>query len=300
MEQVAVIVPVYNGERFLEATLHTVLAQTYRNFRVYIVDDGSTDMTRTILEKYARLPQVTCMSQPNEGQAAAINQALRAGREPLVALCDADDLWRPDRLTEVVRAFEAQPDAGFVCNDYCLSADPDRPWMSAWQTEGLRPASGYVFDRLLEVNFIQRSGVLLPRSQLDKFGGFSEAIGGKCGCDDLDMWLKIARAHKIVCLDEVLTWKRLWESQESRSLHFLESHVRLWETWVCELRGAPPGQQRQAMRNLGGALFDLGYYRLKKQRHRRKAYAALLGAVKYRYRSARALGLIGLSMLRLV
>jgi glycosyltransferase involved in cell wall biosynthesis len=300
MEQVAVIVSVHNGERFLEQTLRSILDQTYNGFRLYIVDDGSTDTTPVILQKYAAHPRVTCVSQSNCGQAAALNRALRAGQEPLVAACDADDLWREDRLEKAVRAFKAQPEVGLVCNDYCLTDRPDSPWVSAWRLEALRPVSGYAFDRLLEVNFIQRSGVLLPREQLERFHGFSEQIGGKCGCDDLDMWLRIARYKKILCLDDILTCKRVWGSQESKSLHFLESQVRLWERWVGELRDGPARHYRRAKRNLGAALFDLGYCQLKRDQSRAKAYAALLGAAKYHHRVVRALGLIGLSMLRLV
>ena len=149
MERVAVIVPVYNGERHLPATLDAILAQTYKDFHLYVVNDGSTDATAAILQPYAGRPGVTCLSQPNRGQAAAINHGLKLGRQPLVAVCDADDLWRPDRLAKVVPPFDAEPGLGMVCNDYASGEDPGRPWVSVWESRHLRPVSGQAFDRLV-------------------------------------------------------------------------------------------------------------------------------------------------------
>jgi glycosyltransferase involved in cell wall biosynthesis len=259
MNTVSVIVPFHNAEDLLGETIASILAQDFRDFRLYLVDDGSTDHTRDVAASFARDGRVAYLYQENAGQAAAINRGLRAGREPYVSLCDADDLWRADRLRLALAAIRADPSLGLVCNDFARGTDPAQPWVSAWRTLGYRPASGNAFERLLEQCFIPRSGVIIPRPVLDKVGGFSEVIGGICGSDDLDMWLRIARVRPIACLHEPLTFRRSWEGQCSRRLAMIQSLVRLWEHWVARLEDQGAEPHRVALEKLSIHLLDLAY-----------------------------------------
>jgi glycosyltransferase involved in cell wall biosynthesis len=277
---VAVIIPVFNAEDLLAETLSSVLGQDHGDYTVYIVDDGSTDRTRAVVAGFASDARVRYLHQENQGQAAAINRAIREGTEPWITLCDADDLWRPDRLGRAISALRADPSLGMVCNDFAKGSDPGQPWVSAWRTLGYRPLSGHAFERLLEQNFVPRSGVLIPRSVLGQVGDFSESIGGRCGCDDWDMWLKIARERPILCMPETLTFKRVVAGQHSGRLGQSQSRVLLWEHWESQLRSEDRHLHKKAVNQLSKSLVGLSYKLIVENQSRSQARRALVRAAR--------------------
>ncbi|NJP07619.1 MAG: glycosyltransferase family 2 protein [Chloroflexaceae bacterium] len=92
---VTVVIPAYNAASWIAATLERVLAQDIANIEVIVIDDGSTDATASVVARFA---QVRCLSQPNQGQAAARNRGIEAAQGDYIAFCDADDLWQPHKL----------------------------------------------------------------------------------------------------------------------------------------------------------------------------------------------------------
>lgn len=257
--EVAVIVPTHNRADLLAETIEAILGQENARFRLYVVDDGSTDDTPALLARYAaRHSNVVPIAQTNAGQAAALNHGIRSSTEPLIALCDADDLWHPRRLETSVRALRAAPDAGFACTDFSRGTDPNQPWISAWTEHGYAPESSGAFDRLLLENFVHRSSATIRRERLERVGLFSEEIAGRCGCDDWDMWLKLARTGPAVCIHEVLVWARQWPGQDSSTVRAVESRVRLWRHWK-QLLKSEPGLPRIASRNLASHLLALAW-----------------------------------------
>jgi glycosyltransferase involved in cell wall biosynthesis len=280
---ISIIIAVHNADNLIGATIESILGQDFGDFCLYIVDDGSTDRTREVVASYEADRRLRYLYQDNSGQAAALNRGLRAGREPYVSFCDADDLWRSDRLARVLPSLQADPSLGLVCNDFAKGTDPSQPWASAWNTPelGYRPVSGDAFERLLDQNFIPRSGVLIPRSVLDEVGGLSEAIGGTCGCDDFDMWLRIARIRPILCLHETLTFKRVLPGQYSSRICLRESSVRLWEHWERLLRGQDGRMHKMAEKQLAGELIGLSYKIIEDNRDRRLARQAVMKAVRH-------------------
>ena len=105
---VSCIIPVYNAERYLDATLDSVMAQTYRPFEVIVVDDGSTDGTADILA--ARGDRIQTLRQANAGAAAARNRGIEAAQSQFIALGDGDDLWHPERLSRQMARFAERPE----------------------------------------------------------------------------------------------------------------------------------------------------------------------------------------------
>lgn len=108
---VSVIIPVFNGARFLGEAIESILAQTYRNFEVVVVDDGSTDGTREVADAY---PLIRYVSQEHRGTAAARNCGVRSSTGEFIAFLDADDLWMPDKLSLQMQAFAAEPNLAIV------------------------------------------------------------------------------------------------------------------------------------------------------------------------------------------
>jgi glycosyltransferase involved in cell wall biosynthesis len=293
VSDVAAIVPVHNGAATLERTLRSIVEQSYRSWRLYVVDDGSSDATPEVVRAFLHDDRVTYLRQVNAGQAAAINEALRRTREPWIALCDADDLWAPQRLERLLSVVARQPRVGFLCNDFARQADPDAPWRSAWTERGYHPVSGDAFDRLLEENFVARPATLISRAVLAEVGPFSEYVGGKCGSDDRDMWLRVARRFEILCVPEVLTFIREHAGRDSSSLRAQESKVRLWQVWRRKVSGDGAHRRRQVRRNLAEALFEAAYGRRRDPRGRPAACRRFAQAGLLRRSPVRSIALAG-------
>src|SRR4026207_773633 len=118
---VSVIVPVYNGRRYLRAALESVFAQTYRPIEVIVVDDGSVDDSGTIAQSF---PEVRYMHQTNQGVAAARNNGIDAAQGEFFALLDQDDLWATDKLKVQVDYFLNHPDVGYTLTQQKFFLEP--------------------------------------------------------------------------------------------------------------------------------------------------------------------------------
>ncbi len=173
---VSVIVPVYNGARFLRAALDSIMAQTYAPLELVVVDDGSTDGSGPIAQGY---PAARCLTQPNQGNAVAKNAGLAATRGEFVAFLEADDVWPVGKLSEQVDTLRQGPAAGFTTGQMAFFLEPgiSRPdWVPAhFLTE---PQPAYL-----------PSGLLIRRTVFDQIGTFDETIRLT---NDLD-WLTRAR-----------------------------------------------------------------------------------------------------------
>src|SRR2546428_4652348 len=111
MPAVRVVIPIYNGERYLREALESVFAQTYRDYEVICVNDGSTDGSPAVLREYGT--RVTVVQQANAGQGAARNTGARHAAGRYIAFLDQDDRWYPHKLEHQVAVLEAGPDAAF-------------------------------------------------------------------------------------------------------------------------------------------------------------------------------------------
>ncbi len=109
---VSVIVPVYNGDRYIVQAIESILHQTYTNYEIIVIDDGSTDKTRDRLQPY--LPKIRYIYQPNQGVAAARNHGISASKGDLIAFLDQDDYYLPHKLGSQVACFEARPSVCIV------------------------------------------------------------------------------------------------------------------------------------------------------------------------------------------
>jgi glycosyltransferase involved in cell wall biosynthesis len=159
--RVSVIVPVYNGERFLAETIDSILAQTYPSCELIVVDDGSTDRTRAIASSY---PSVQYIYQANAGTAAARNRGIEVARGEFLAFLDADDLWMPDKLSVQMAAFEADPALEIVTGYVEQFVDPD-----------IDPslAKKYYVPEIALPGYLTIA-ILIKRSAFDAIGSFHE------------------------------------------------------------------------------------------------------------------------------
>ncbi|HEX8845379.1 MAG TPA: glycosyltransferase family A protein [Pyrinomonadaceae bacterium] len=187
--KISVVIPAYNVAQYIGETLQSVFAQTFKDFEVIVVNDGSpdTDALELALEPYAG--RVIYLKQENRGAAAARNQGLRAAHAPLVAFLDADDLWLPGYLQEQI-AFMEGDGSDLVYSDALLFGDSVFAGRTYMETA---PSDGEVtFQSLVsgQCNVIT-SGVVARRQLVLDVGAFDEALRN---AHDFDLWVRLVRS----------------------------------------------------------------------------------------------------------
>lgn len=208
---VSVLIPIYKGEAFVRRAVESALAQTYPYVEVVIVNDGSPDNSRQVLEPFVTLPNVRYVEKRNGGVASARNAGLRVATGAYVALLDQDDAWDPHKLERQVAVLESRPEVALVHADVTYVGPDDRvlphdPYFPA-------NVQGHCFREFFVANPVMACTALVRRSVLDEVGGFDEAIRFS---DDYDLWLRIVRHHAVAYIDEPLALYRLHDANESR------------------------------------------------------------------------------------
>jgi glycosyltransferase involved in cell wall biosynthesis len=191
--RVSALIPTCNRRRELSLAIASALRQTERLHEIVVVDDGSTDGTWEDLLALAQgtpVPRIVLHRQSNAGPAAARNAGARLATGEFIAFLDSDDTWHAEKTARQLALFDADPDLALVgCAAEILRVFPGRRVI---------PIS---IDRLLFRNYLLTPGVVVKRSVLDAVGGFAEDMRR---CEDLDLWLRIAPAHRCALLNEVL------------------------------------------------------------------------------------------------
>lgn len=202
MTLVSVIIPTYNRAGVIGRALRSVLAQSYRDVELIVVDDGSTDGTSSVLEQFRS--HVTVLCQPNRGVASARNLGLVHARGELIAFLDSDDEWLPDKLARQVERYGEAYGAGdraFVCHTDEIWLRNGKP---VRQKKIHRKQGGLFFERALERCLISPSAVMLSRNLLDRVGRFDENLPA---AEDYDLWLRITAFHSVEYVPEPLVVK---------------------------------------------------------------------------------------------
>lgn len=199
MPQVSIVVPVYNAERYIAATLDSIAAQTFADFDVHVVDDCSTDRSAEIVKEYcARDARFNYHRTPQNfgGPAGPRNLGVERSDAPFIAFCDADDLWTPFKL-ELQLDVVQQTDADVVTAVVRDFTDGETPAPFA-RPEGAIPLSRISHGRLMLKNWLALSSVLVRRSVLLAAGTFNTARS-HVAVEDFDMWIRItAQGGRVV------------------------------------------------------------------------------------------------------
>lgn len=202
MPRVSVIIPTYNRADYLPITLDSVLGQTFRDREVIVVDDGSTDHTSEVLERYAG--RVRCLRQTNQREGAARNYGIRESEGELLAFLDSDDVWLPNKLEEDLRALEQRPRAALVYSRFAYISSSGE-WLGESR---LQTPEGDVFDRLVHENFIGLSTVTVRRAPFESVGLF-RTERELSGSFDWEAWVRLAAFHPFAHVPRVTTWLRV-------------------------------------------------------------------------------------------
>ncbi len=194
---VSVILPIYNGERYVQEALDSVFAQTFCDYDVVCVDDGSTDRSLQLLGPYrSRLIVIT---QANAGQSAARNQGVHASTGRYLAFLDQDDRWYPHKLAQQVDCLEARKDVGMVyCNSDRMDSTGHITQVGTTKAEQPR-AQKSLLGRLIGEGLVLPSSMLVRREIFERVGGFDPQLRG---FEDFDLCARLTQQGGIAFLEE--------------------------------------------------------------------------------------------------
>jgi glycosyltransferase involved in cell wall biosynthesis len=202
MPRVSVIIPTYNRARFLGEAAASVLAQTYRDYEVIIIDDGSTDNTPEVVSQFP--PVVKYFRQENRGVSAARNRGIEMTSGEFLAFLDSDDILIEDALQKNVLFLDQHPEAGF-CYGQVYKIDEDGRLLRLKSRRGARNTcvrdSREQIARLLFRGDIAVDTVMVRRSCFQEVGLFNTNL--RVG-EDIDMWLRISKRYSVGYLAEPL------------------------------------------------------------------------------------------------
>jgi len=221
---VSVIIPTFNRSALVCEALDSVLAQTYRNFEILVVDDGSTDDTKSAIEKkYRDNSRIKYFFKAQGGPGSARNHGVLHSRGELIAFLDSDDLWIPEKLERQVDQMERNPEAVMSFTDALVQAIPANG-RTRFQAKRFRGDT--TLRAMVETNFpLCTPAVIVRRRVLQEVGGFDESL--MCA-QDWDLWIRILARHRVVYLDQPAVIIRSRDDGVSRS--------RTLEKWQCWLR----------------------------------------------------------------
>lgn len=279
MPTVDVIIPAYNAARFLPAAIESVMAQTFQDWRILLVDDGSKDNIAEVIAPYLQRlgDKLKYIRQENAGLPAARNTAIRNSDAEFLALLDADDVWLPHRLARSVERFANRPDIGLVYG-FNARIDPEGKVLDTFAKRN-RHAEGwvapYIYMRTLDLNC---PTVTFRRSCVEEVGLFDETMRAT---EDRDLWVRIALRYQVALVPEVIAHYRVSpqamttdaDRMLTAQLRFVEKHYgspglgkrerRIALSWIYRQRAEALIGRGQIRGALKSALQVLAFYPFK-------------------------------------
>lgn len=199
MPSVSVIIPTYNRAQKVVRAISSVLCQTFNDYEIIVIDDGSTDSTKTAMAQFDECITYIVHSS-NLGVSAARNTGIRRSSAPFIAFLDSDDYWLPKKLAAHMEFFSTHP--------YAQACQTDEIWIRKGhrvnpKKRHLKP-SGDIFEPSLELCLVSPSAVMLRRSLLEEVGLFDEDL---MACEDYDLWLRISCKYPVYLIRQKLVFK---------------------------------------------------------------------------------------------
>ena len=265
---VSVIIPTYNGSRFIKETVQSVIGQTYPNIEIIIVDDGSTDNTPDIV-KSINDPRLIHIRQANSGVSMARNHGIDISHGDYIAFLDHDDVWLPHKLERQLQLFKEDPNIAMVYSDTFI-IDENNSIINTYSHK-IKFYRGMIFKELFFSCFITILTVVIKKPVFLEVGPF---LPFKIG-EDYDLFLKCAARYPIDYIDEPLAKYRVHESNYSKNYETEVSEcIEIFDFWKNQ--GNVIGYDMNKL--VGKAIINTYYNAFKNALRRRKDYK---GAIKY-------------------
>ncbi|ABA20473.1 Glycosyl transferase, family 2 [Trichormus variabilis ATCC 29413] len=211
MPKVSVVIPAYNAMPYLPETLDSVLRQTYNDFEVIVVNDGSSDKTEEFISQILD-PRIKLISQANQGLAGARNTGILNASGEYIAFLDADDIWEPTKLEKQVKVLDENPEVGLVYTWVAYINEQGKSTGKIFKNQ----VEGYVWPQLTEHNIVECGSVAMVRQIcFEKIGLFDRNLGSYV--EDWDMWLRIATSYDFKVVKEALVYYRQRSNSASKN-----------------------------------------------------------------------------------
>lgn len=200
MPTVSVIIPTYNREQLLGRAIQSVLAQTYQDFELIIVDDGSTDNTERLVKSFNSEKIRYIWHRENKGTSAARNTGIQSAKGDYIALQDSDDEWLPDKLEKQMRAFAtAPPEVGIVYSGFHMIITNKRKYKPS---PSITPKDGDIFSSILKGEYlVSPQTTVVKRECFERAGMFDEALSS---IEDWELFLRFSKHYQFKYINEPL------------------------------------------------------------------------------------------------
>jgi len=297
--EVSVIIPAYNGANYICESLESVLSQTYRHFEIIIIDDGSTDNTREVLEPYIRNSSIRYFYQDNAGHGAARNAGINYAQGKHVCFLDQDDLYEKDSIERRVYLFEKYPELGFVYSDFRMALASNNSHEvvykeSLWaqcnivemMPKSCIEAKGndfYIFNKSvfpeLIINCFTWIGTVMIRKEVfDDAGLFDINLRWS---PDHDLCIRIARNYSIGFLNtSTAVYKQHASNMSLDRTHLYDDGVKIRIKYLDPQWELQDRDKRRLRVNIGEWCFRKGYVLLGTKQHFSTMKDFLIG-IKY-------------------
>ncbi len=201
--KVTVLMPVYNGQKYLRPAIESILNQTYKDFEFLIINDGSKDNSLDIIKRYAdKDSRIRLITRPNKGLVATLNEGLAKARGEYIARMDCDDISLKKRLKTEVDYLDSHPDVGLVGSNYSIIDGRGKVLVSTnvfTHPDDLKLC-------LVTCNQYGHGSVMIKRSVLKQVGNYDKSVGH---LEDYDLWIRISRVTRVANIEEPLyRWRK--------------------------------------------------------------------------------------------
>ncbi len=253
MPKISVIIPTYNCAEYLPGAIDSVLNQSFRDFEIIIVDDGSIDNTKSVVANYihSHPDKIKYFYQSNSGVAATRNMGIRESKGDYIAFLDSDDIWLPNKLELQTKALDANPDIALVYSDTemfdgnitirkSLCRSNYHPKNSfRWKIfqapfDDGTIIKGNIFQDLLSGNLIAVSSVMVRKECLDSVRNFDSNFKT---VEDFELWLRISERYPVIFINKLTTKYRYRENSVSgdiflRPFNYSEGNAKVYEKLI--------------------------------------------------------------------
>ena len=255
--KVSICIPTYNRKDYLKETLDSVFAQTYRDYEVVVLDDGSTDGTEKMIKTAGY--KVRYYWQENAGLSAARNKLISLAQAEFITFMDSDDLLMPDAVERMMKVMEAEGGDIVVYGPY-LRIDENGNVFGRCKR---KLYSGFITIPLFEDIFVHSCGSVFPKRILQEAGGFDESLKVSL---DYDLWLKLSLKYRFIALHEPTFKRRRHRTNLSAvCAENTITELKVLERFYYEREGRDVIPKKIAMRRLSKEQYRVGKYLLKEK-----------------------------------
>lgn len=266
MPLISVVIPVYNGEKTIKNTIESVLNQTFSDFELIVVNDGSQDSTLVAINEI-KDARIRVFSSPNSGVSASRNRGLAEAKGEFISFLDADDLWTPDKLESQLKALQKNPQAA-VAYSWSDWIDESGQFLRAG---GHITVNGNAYEKLLLRDFVESgSNPLIRKQALEEVGTFDESLAF---AEDWDLWLRLAARYEYVAVPSPQILYRI--SPESASFNVWKMEAGSLKVIERHFAQSPESLQHLKRETLGSRYKYLMFKAIEGNLERKKGLAAV-------------------------